>query len=320
MSTTLRHAIGFLIDRLEGLLFHHDTTFALMGECHRRGHRVYCFEQSSLEYRSGDVSAEIRQVTFGSLPSQPFEVVDHARKSLSELDVLFMRKDPPADNEFIHATQMVELAKHPPFFINSPSGLRDANEKLLATHFLDLTPLTLVSRNLFEIRHFVDALGGRAIIKPLDGFAGLGVFELKRGDLNFDSIVQTSTLGGHRSVMVQAFLPASREGDKRVLLLEGKPIGALLRVPRHDDVRANLAAGASAVATSLTSRDLEICVRVAPMLIEKGLHFVGLDIIGECLTEINVTSPTGLVEINRLSQVRLEQQVIDFAEECVESR
>jgi glutathione synthase len=234
------------------------------------------------------------------------------RAALSELDVLFMRKDPPVDREFIRTTQLVELGPGP-LTINHPRGLRAANEKLFALRFPELIPPTLVSREIGQLRQFLDAQGGDAVVKPLDGCGGEGVLRVRRGDPNLSALLEIATGKEKVPVMAQAYLPAVREGDKRIILLAGEPIGAVLRVPAQGELRANFASGGSASAAPLTPRDREICRRLAPALDELGLWLVGIDVIGGKLTEVNVTSPTGLVEIDALTGESLEAKVIDFA-------
>lgn len=313
--------LGFLIDPLESLLPHHDTTFALMVEAHKRGHEVLVFEQEDLSYRAGRTHARMTRATFVHEPKLAAVRGDRRDEPVCSLDVVFMRKDPPADEEFMHATQLMELCGHPrPLMVNDPRGLRDANEKLFALLFPELTPITWVSRDVKVLRSFLDEVTPEAVLKPLDGFAGSGVVLLKKGDRNVASLLELHTGGGTRPALLQSYLNESREGDKRILMLDGEPIGAVLRVPPEDDVRANLAVGGRASATELTARDREICDRIAPVLRAHGLYFVGIDVIGDKLTEINVTSPTGLVEINQLHKVKLEEKVLSWVEKRVATR
>jgi len=314
-----RLRIGFLIDPLETLLVGHDTSLAFMLECQRRGHEVHCFEQGNLEYESGEVRAGARMVELRRTKGDHYRVISEGRVSLSSLDAIFLRKDPPVDVEYLHATHLVELARGP-LLINDPAALRDANEKLYALHFPDLVPRTLVSRRAEALRAFLDELGGEMIIKPIDGFGGRGILHLRENDRNLSSLLELATGGGRIAIVAQEYLPASREGDKRILLVDGEPHGALLRVPRHDDVRGNMAAGGRSVKTSLTDREREICRRMAPDLRRRGLYFVGIDVIGGYLTEVNVTSPTGIEEINAFEAISIESGVIDLVERKAEAR
>lgn len=334
--------IGFLIDPLESLTFHHDTSFALMTESHRRGHEVWCFEQPHLGWREGRSDALMRRIAIrdpsgntsgntsdntsdntsthstaeaGLSGELPFEVLASERLPLSHLDVLFLRKDPPVDTAFLHATLLVDLAgENGPFLINSPAGLRDANEKLFGLRLPELGPPTALVRTVDEVRDFLRANGDKGILKPVDGFAGRGVLRVSEDDPNLASIVELLSESGRVAVVAQALLPVEKAGDKRILLLGGRPIGALLRLPKSGEVRANMAAGGRVERTSVTPEEQEICDRLAPLLSRHGLHFVGIDVIGGKLTEVNVTSPTGLVEIAALDDRNVAADVIDYAE------
>lgn len=307
------------MDPLEGVQVHHDSTFALMLECQRRGHAVSSFEQKDLYFQGGKPSARMRRVSVQRKVGDHFSVLATEDVPLSELDGLFLRKDPPVDVEFVHATQLVELAAGPggPFLINSPQGLRNANEKLFALKFSDLQPPTLVSRHPDRLRAFILAQERGAILKPIDGFGGKAVLHTLASDPNLNALLEMATDGGRQAIIAQSYLPDVRTGDKRIILVNGEPVGAVLRVPRDGDVRANLAVGGQAVKTSLTDRDREICRRIAPTLREHGLYFVGIDVIGAHLIEINVTSPTGIAEIDQLDGVSIERRVMDFAEQHV---
>lgn len=310
---------GFLIDPIETLIAGHDTSLAFMLECQRRGHEVHSFEQKDLEYRAGEVTAAAKRLELQRVKGDHYRVVAEGRVALRTLDVVFLRKDPPVDVEYLHATQLVELAEGP-LLVNDPAGLRDANEKLYVLRFTDLIPRTLVSRSVGELRAFLDELGGEMIVKPIDGFGGRGVLHLRRSDRNVNSLLELATAGGRAAIVAQQYLEASREGDKRIIVIDGEPVGAMMRVPQDDDVRGNLAAGGRSQKSALTEREREICRRLASDLRRRGLHFVGLDVIGGYLTEVNVTSPTGIEEINVLDEVAIERQMIDFVEKKVLER
>ncbi len=314
-----RLRIGFLIDPLETLIIGHDTSLAFMLECQRRGHEVHCFEQKDIEYKSGEVRAAARMVELQRVRGDHYRVISEGRVPLSSLDAIFLRKDPPVDVEYIHATQLVELARGP-LLINDPSALRDANEKLYALQFPDLVPRTLVSRDSVALRGFLDELGGEMIIKPIDGFGGRGILHLRKTDRNLNSLLELATAGGRIAIVAQEYLSASREGDKRVVLVDGEPLGAMMRVPQADDVRGNLAAGGRSQRSPLTEREREICRRLGPDLRRRGLAFVGVDVIGGFLTEVNVTSPTGIEEINAFEGISIEGVMIDWVERKVEER
>jgi glutathione synthase len=304
--------IGFLMDPIESVRVDHDSTFALMLECQRRGLEIRELRQEWLYAAEGRTCSRMRTVEVQRQPGAHYRVAGDFDAPLAELDILFLRKDPPVDVAYVRATQLVELSDGP-LLLNHPRGLRAANEKLFALRFPDLTPPTLVSREISRLRAFIDAQGGDGVVKPLDGWGGQGVLRVRRSDPNLSALLEIATDGGKLPVMAQAYLPAVREGDKRIILLGGEPIGAVLRVPRPGELRANFASGGSAAPAPLTARDRDICRRLAPALEELGLWFVGIDVIGGKLTEVNVTSPTGLVEIDALSGQSLEQRVIDFA-------
>ncbi|RPH71364.1 MAG: glutathione synthase [Myxococcaceae bacterium] len=289
------------MDPLEQVLVHHDTTFALMHSAQERGHRLLSFGQEALLHSGGQAEASVREVKVFDRQGHHFRVIAEKQLPLATLDVLWMRKDPPVDVTFLHATQLVEATGgRAPVYVNSPSGLRTANEKLWALHFPELTPATLVSRDLGQLRAFIDDAPDGAIVKPVDGHGGAGVVLLRRDDRNVNSVLELLTGGGRDWAVAQAYVPEAREGDKRILLLDGEPLGAINRVPLETENRANMAVGGRPVKTELTPRDREICARLAPFLRREGLVFVGIDVIGDFLIEVNVTSPTGLAELARL--------------------
>jgi glutathione synthase len=246
------------------------------------------------------------------------ELFEERETRLDWFDAVFMRKDPPFDMAFFFATHLLSLIDPAhTLVINDPRGLRDANEKLYALNFPDVIPPSLVTSNMPRLKRFLAELGGEMIVKPLDGAGGAGVFHLHQGDRNLNAILEAATDYGRRPIMAQRYLPEIRQGDKRVIVLDGKPLGAVLRVPRDDETRGNIHVGGSTVKTPVTDRDRAICARLAPRLHADGLSFVGLDVIGDWLTEVNVTSPTGIQEINALDGVVLEAQVIDFVEQRI---
>jgi glutathione synthase len=293
--------IGFLMDPIESVLVHHDTTFTLMRTAQLRGHRLLSFGQDALFHEGGQVHARAREVEVFEAQGHHFRVIAEREVPLGVLDVLWMRKDPPVDVAFLHATQLVEATGgRAPVYVNSPAGLRDANEKLWALNFPELTPETLVSRDIAQLRAFIDDAAEGAILKPVDGYGGQGVVLLRRGDRNAPSVLELLTARGRDWVVAQSYVPAAREGDKRILLLDGEPLGAINRIPLETENRANMAVGGQPVKSELTRRDREICARLAPALRREGLVFVGIDVIGDFLIEVNVTSPTGLAELARL--------------------
>ncbi|HZW89258.1 MAG TPA: glutathione synthase [Myxococcaceae bacterium] len=314
-------AIGFLMDPLEAVLVHHDTTFALMRSAQVRGHRLLSFGQEALFHAGGQVHARAREVEVFEQQGHHFRVVAEREVPLGVLDVLWMRKDPPVDVAFLHSTQLVEATGgRVPVYVNSPSGLRTANEKLWALHFPELTPETLVSRDLAQLRAFIDDAPDGAIVKPVDGYGGQGVVLLRRGDRNAPSVLELLTARGRDWVVAQTYLPAAREGDKRILLLDGEPLGAINRIPLETENRANMAVGGQPVKSELTRRDREICARLAPTLRREGLVFVGIDVIGGFLIEVNVTSPTGLAELARLDGGDPAGQILAHVERLAADR
>ncbi len=303
----------FVMDPAETMTADKDTTFAFIRGAMARGHEcLHCLPRE-LSNEGREVFARARKVTVSE--SKPHVTLgSDERVELSQLDAVFIRKDPPFDAQYLYLTLQLDLVKERVLVMNDPRGIRDANEKLFALQFLEFMPRTLVSADPAEIRAFVNTVGGTAVLKPLDGAGGSGVVMLTEGDRNLRSMVDIMTREGKQLAMVQQYQPAIRQGDKRVLLLDGEPLGAILRVPREDDVRANIHAGGQVVATDLTPRERELVQAVAPKLRAHGLWFVGLDLIGEKLIEVNVTSPTGIQELGRHLGTHPEQDVIAWAE------
>jgi glutathione synthase len=233
---------------------------------------------------------------------------------LHEVDAVLVRTDPPFDSDYLWCTLMLDRLEGQTAVINRPGGLRQANEKLYACRFPELMPSTLVASDKPRIKQFVSEVGGRAVIKPLGGAGGEGVMALWEGDLNLNAIIEATTHGGRRVAMVQQFLPAVHEGDKRILLLDGEPLGAILRVPQKGDVRSNIHVGGSVVKAELDAADRHIIETLGPQLRADGLYFVGLDVIGGKLTEVNVTSPTGIQQMSRLDGVDHSDHVVQWLE------
>ncbi len=305
-----------VMDPVEHLNPEGDTTLVLIEEMHRRGHTVEVCIGEDLELERGEAAAVVSTVTAvdrGGFPCIKLEG-GHWRQ-IGDYDSVWMRKDPPFDQAYYFYTLILEQARGKTLLVNDPRGLRDANEKLYIFNFPSLIPPTRVTQSLARLRDFLDAQGGQMIVKPLDQFGGGGVFHVRRDDRNTNSILESVSDGGKRLVMAQAYLPDVRRGDKRILLLDGEPIGAVLRVPRDDETRSNLHVGGTAVQTTLDDREREICATIGPKLRADGLYFVGIDVIGGMLTEVNVTSPTGMQEIDRLESCRLETRVVDWLEE-----
>jgi glutathione synthase len=243
-----------------------------------------------------------------------YQVAEGMLTPLEEMDAVFMRTDPPVTIPYLYTTYILDLINPAKtLVVNSPDGLRTANEKMYALQFPSVIPSTIVSQDKSVIKKFVEEKQA-AVLKPLGGKAGEGILFLKAGDRNSNSLVEISTKQGREPVMVQEYLPAAKEGDKRIILLDGEAIGAVNRVPSGDEFRGNMAVGGKAVKIEITARDREICAAIAPKLKQDGLYFVGIDVIGGYLTEVNVTSPTGVREIDRLNNTNLGKQVIEWVE------
>lgn len=311
----------FVMDTLDRVNPDKDTSFAFIEAAGDRGHTCFhCLPADlSVEARHGkdagrSARARVRTVaTYADAPR--IRLGDEATSvPLDELDAVFIRKDPPFDQAYLYATLLLEHARGGPLVVNDPRGLRDANEKLYTLNFPEHMPRTLVTSNRDEVFAFLDDVSGSAVIKPLDGAGGSGVLALKKGDKNARAIVDLLTVEGTKLAMVQEFLPSVTEGDKRILLLDGEPLGAILRVPRGDDLRSNMHVGGSAVATEITAHEAAIVRAIATRLRQDGLFFVGLDVIGGRLTEVNVTSPTGIQELARFTGKKPAHDVIEWVE------
>jgi glutathione synthase len=291
-----------------------DTTFALMLEAQRRGHRVSCCEICDLSVEEGRAVARQRPVALRREAGRHAELGAARTVVLDdEIDVVFQRKDPPVDADYVTATQILTLCRRA-MVLNRPDTIIWANEKLYALQFPELMPETRVSRLIPELVDFLAKLGGEMIVKPLGGKGGEGIFHVRHDDRNLFSILEQSTSFGARWAMAQRYLPEIRKGDKRILLLEGEPLGALLRVPAEGETRANLHVGGTPVRSALDERDRAIVEALRPRLLRDGLFFVGIDVIGGRLTEVNVTSPTGVQEIDALEGVRLEERILERVE------
>ncbi len=309
----------YVMDPLETMHPEKDTSYAFMRAAQALGHEnLHCLPHH-LYAQDGKVYATVSQATVSN--SAPFASYgSRSEVALEELDAVVVRKDPPFDASYLYTTQLLDLVKDTTFVFNDPQGLRAANEKLYLLRFPEWSPKTIVTASLARMRSFLGSVGGHGVIKPLDGAGGRGVLRLVDGDLNTPSIMDLLSAEGSRLVMVQEYLPAVREGDKRVLLLDGCLLGAILRVPRHDDLRANIHVGGRVEACDLTDRERKLVSSVGPRLREAGLFFVGLDLIGERLTEVNVTSPTGIQELGRLTGTQPEVDVIRWLERTVLER
>ena len=290
--------LGIVMDPIASINIKKDTSFAMLLEAQRRGYELHYMEMNDLYLENGVSHARTRLLSVEQNYDKWYEFGSEQDIKLADLDVVLMRKDPPFDTEFIYATYILERAEEQgTLIVNKPQSLRDCNEKLFTAWFSELTPETLVTRNKAQLKAFWEKHGD-IIMKPLDGMGGASIFRVKAGDPNLGVIAETLTELGSRYCMAQNYLPAIKDGDKRVLVVDGEPVPyCLARIPQGGETRGNLAAGGRGEARPLTESDWEIARRVGPTLKAKGLIFVGLDIIGDRLTEINVTSPTCVREI-----------------------
>jgi glutathione synthase len=291
--------IGVLMDPIGAIKIHKDSTFAMLLEAQRRGHTLFQLVQGDLAVRDGRAIGRLAPLQVRDDPAGWFTLGEPAWRALGELDVALARKDPPFDAHFLHDTLVLDLAERDgTLVVNRPQALRDANEKLYAQWFPQCSPPTLVARDAEALRAFVREVG-EAVVKPLDGMGGRSIFKTRGDDPNLNVILETLTREGSELTMAQRFVPEAVLGDKRILLIDGEAVPyALARIPQGTDFRGNMARGGKAVGQPLTDRDRWICEQVAPELRARGLWFVGLDVIGDYLTEINVTSPTGIRELD----------------------
>ncbi|MDH3584482.1 MAG: glutathione synthase [Phycisphaerae bacterium] len=313
----------FLMDPLETVAVSKDTSFIFMVGAHRRGHEVFYLPSGGISIDHGqpvfDVVSVVPDPELGAAPAGPFQRGAARSLQVGEVDAIFIRSDPPFDQQYLMNTWLLDHVPARVPVINSPAGVRTVNEKVWSVQFTELMPPTVITRSHRRFEDF-RADQGRVIAKPTDGKGGEGVFLIDPGDKNAAVIFETLSHNGRREVMVQAYLPQATEGDKRIILLDGEPIGALLRLHSKDDHRNNFFAGGKPLPVELNARDLQIVAELKPHFKRLGLHFVGIDIIGDCLIEVNVTSPTCVQEINRLYDVRLEEQVVEYVERLVEAQ
>jgi len=309
--------LGIVMDPIQSISYKKDTSLAMLLAAQARGWKIYYMLQTDLYMESGISKAVMRELTVKEDPQDWFAFGATVDSSLAELDVILMRKDPPFDNHYIYSTYLLEEAqKEGTLVVNDPQALRDCNEKLFAAQFPQCCPPFLVTCNADKLKKF-HRENQDVIFKPLDGMGGTAIFRLKEEDPNVSVIIEIITEGGSNQIMAQKFIPEIVKGDKRILLIDGQPVPyALARVPAVGETRGNLAAGGSGVAQELTDRDRWICEQVGPVVKQKGLLFVGLDVIGDYLTEINVTSPTCIRELNDAYDLDIAGDLMD----CIASR
>lgn len=308
--------LAVVMDSIRQITVQKDSSFAMLLAAQARGWQLYYMELSDLFLRDGQACARIQQIEVTDNTNNWYRLSHETIQPLHELDVILMRKDPPFNLQYIVATYLLEQAeKHGTLIVNKPQSLRDANEKLYTAWFPQCCPPNLVTNQASLIREFL-AQHQDIILKPLDGMGGASIFRIKQNDVNISVIIETLTEHGQRFIMAQRFIPEISQGDKRILLIEGKPIPyALARIPATGETRGNLAAGGRGEGVALTERDSWICQQVGETLRKKGLIFVGLDVIGDYLTEINVTSPTCIRELDRAFNLDIASQLMDAIEQ-----
>ena len=304
--------VGIVMDPISQINYHKDTSLALMYAAQQRGCELFYMEQEDLSIQNGQAFGRMAPITVDMNEDKWFEMGEAYDCPLSDLQLILMRKDPPFDGEFIYSTYILERAAQQGVLIaNNPQSLRDCNEKVFATEFAELMTPTTVTRRPDLLRAF-HAEHGDVIFKPLDGMGGTAIFRLKKDDPNVGVIIETLTNYGKQQIMAQRFIPEIKEGDKRILMIDGEAIPfSLARIPAKGETRGNLAAGGRGVTMPLTEKEAAIAAEIGPKLKEKGLYFVGLDVIGGHVTEINVTSPTCVREISRDSGIDVADKLID---------
>jgi glutathione synthase len=307
--------LGIIMDPIESITPKKDSSFAMLLEAQLRGFELHYLQQSDLKLIAGEAIGRSRLLQVRDDYDDWFETGDEQEISLGELDVILMRKDPPFDMEYIYTTYILDRAEAAgALVVNRPQALRDMNEKAYTAWFPDCAPQTLITRSMAEMKQFV-AEHKKVVVKPLDGMGGKSIFVIKQGDNNANVIIETLTDYGSQFAMAQVFIPEISQGDKRILLVDGEAIPySLARIPPADDNRGNLVMGAIGEGRELSERDLWICSRVGPVLKEKGVIFCGIDVIGDYMTEINSTSPTGIRELDTIFKLNIAGTLFDAVE------
>jgi glutathione synthase len=290
--------VAVQMDHVRTVTIAGDTSFALSLEAQRRGHSLYHYTPDRLALSGGKLFAAVEEMTVRDEKGNHFDLSEPVRTDLSEMHVILLRQDPPFDMNYITTTHMLERIHPKTLVVNDPFHVRNCPEKIFVTQFPDLMPETIITKDPEEIRRFRKEHGD-IILKPLYGNGGAGVFHLREDDRNLSSLLEMFAGLSREQIIAQKYLPAVRKGDKRIILIDGEPVGAINRVPAEHDARSNMHAGGKAVASELTKRDREICERIGPELKKRGFILVGIDVIGDYMTEINVTSPTGVREVKR---------------------
>lgn len=317
----MQRTLGVIMDPIGSIKFHKDSTLAMLLAAQARGWELRYMELSDLYLTAGEARAVQRRLHVRNDPTDWYSFGDSLDEPLAGLDVLLMRKDPPFDMEYIYSTYLLEDAeRRGTLVVNRPVSLRDANEKLFTTRFNHCMPPSLVTRRADQLRAFIEREGS-VVLKPLGGMGGASIFRVEAGDPNTGVIIETLTAHGHQYAMAQRFIPEISQGDKRILLIDGEPVPyALARVPAAGEFRGNLAAGGTGHGVALTDRDRWICQQVAPTLREMGLLFVGLDVIGDYLTEVNVTSPTCIRELDEIYGLDIAGDLMNAIDQKLQER
>ena len=316
--------LAFILDQLESIKTAKDTSYAMICEAAARNHQIFVMHQKDLIWKNNTVTGFARPLALTDKVSQDkhwYQTGDSTAAPLREFDAVLMRKDPPFDMEYIYSTYLLELAEDQgAYIINSPRSIRDHNEKLAIAKYPQFIPPTLITRQEILLREFLHEYHD-IILKPLDGMGGAGIFRVHDRDHNISVILETLTHYGTRTIMAQRYIPEITEGDKRILLIAGEAVPySLARIPKTGETRGNLAAGGTGITQPLTAQDKKIATTLGPALYARGLMLVGLDVIGEFLTEINVTSPTGMQEINQQSGFNVAKMMIDAIEENIKKK
>lgn len=309
--------VGIVMDPIQHIKPHKDSSFAMLLEAQRRGHKLFYMQPEDLYLKNGQPFSQVSELKVWdrARESQYYGFGGSHNLALSELDIILIRQDPPFTNDYLYSTHMLELAEaQGVLVVNKPQSLRDANEKLFASWFPECIPPTLVSANPTQLKTFIqDHLD--TILKPLDAMGGASIFRVKQDDPNISVIIETMTDHGKHHIMAQRYLPEIKEGDKRILLINGDPIDyTLARIPAQGETRGNIAAGGTGVGMKITERERWLCQQIAPTLQAKGLYFVGLDVIGDYITEINVTSPTCIRELDTQFDLNIAGLLFDSLE------
>ncbi len=313
--------LGVMMDPIDNIKVYKDSSFAMLLAAQRKGWELWYMETGDVFSKDGRSYAAMQRIAIKDQPRDWFEIHEQAERALGELDVILMRKDPPFDMEYVYSTYFLEQAQvEGAVIVNRPSALRDANEKLFATHFPQCCTPSEVTRSQSRLRAFVEEHGD-VVVKPLDAMGGESIFRLVQGDHNVSVILEEITQHGTRTVMAQRYIPEIIDGDKRILLVDGEPVPyALARIPAEGELRGNLAAGGRGEGVPLSARDKWICEQVGPALKQRGILFAGIDVIGDYLTEINITSPTCIRELDELYGLDIAGDLMNVIETQITAR